>query len=184
MPLVSELNFFNIHTFCKRVLPYLPQFRPLLEADPSHLVTAAERVLRDRLDAGRELHCPDIAVAETSLFNGFRPDRESSTAQRPVCEQRLLAVLAERETGHRNAVPPSAFSEHVWRCDAAHDAVPRAEGRWHVAVLLFVLAGRLHRKPYRALPLDIHLGSVRAAVLGLYFVPPLNSLLQLHIGVV
>ena len=172
-----------MHAPCKRVLPYLPQFRPLLEADPSHLVTAAERVLRDRLDAGRELHCPDIAVAETSLFNGFRPDRESSTAQRPVREQRLPAVLAERETGHRNAVPPSAFSEHVWRCDVAHDAVPRAEGHWHVAVVLFVLAGRLRHKPYRALPLDIYLGSVRAAVLGLLSVPPKNSLLQIHIGV-
>ena len=117
-----------MHAPCKRTFPYLPQFRPLLEADPSHLVTAAERVLRDRLDAGRELHFPDIAVAETSLFNGFRSDRESSTAQRPFCEQRLPAVLAERETRHRNAVPPSAFSEHVWRCDVAHDAVPRPEG--------------------------------------------------------
>ena len=166
-----------MHAPCKRVLPYLPQLRPLLEADPSHLVTAAERVLRDRLDAGRELHCPDIAVAETSLFNGFRPDRKSSTAQRPVCEQRLPAVLAERETGHRNAVPPSAFSEQVWRCDVAHDAVPRAEGRWHVAVFLFVLAGHLRRKPYRALSLDIYLGSVRAAVLGLFSVPSRHGLI-------
>ena len=166
-----------MHAPCKRTFLYLSQFRPLLEADPSYLVTAAERVLRDRLDAGRELHCPDIPVAEASLFNGFRPDRESSTAQRPVCEQRLPAVLAEREAGHRNAVPPSAFSEHVWRCDVAHDAVPRAEGHWHVAVLLFVFAGRLRHKPYRALPLDIYLGSVRAAVLGLHFVPSRHGLI-------
>ena len=172
-----------MHAPCKRVLPYYPQFRPLLEADPSHLVTAAERVLRDRLDAGRKLHCPDITMAETSLHDSFRPDRESSTAQRPVCKQHLPAVLAEREAGHRNAVPPNVFSEHVWRCDVAHDAVPRAEGHWHVAVVLFVLAGHLHRKPYRALPLDIHLGSVRAAVLGLHFVPARHGLLQLHIGV-
>ena len=125
---------------CKRVLPYYPQFRPLLETDPSHLVTAAERALRNRLDAGRELHCPDITVAETSLHDSFRPDRESSTAQRPVREQHLPTVLAEREAGHRNAVPPSAFSEYVWRCDVAHDAVPRAEGHWHVAIFVFIFA--------------------------------------------
>ena len=172
-----------MHAPCKRTFLYLSQLRPLLEADPSHPVTTAERALRDRLDAGRELHCPDITLAETTLHDSFRPDRESSTAQRPVCEQHLLAVLAERETRHRNAVPLSAFSEHVWRCDVAHDPVPRAEGHWHVAVFMFIFAGRLRHKVYRTLPLDIHLGSVRAAVLGLHFVPARHGLLQLYIGV-